>query len=943
MNNNSKNILRDITGELEECLRLSSETPLVNPYQQLSYRLLTQMKSGEASMDSISGLVAELSAQGLVSRGRRSKAYLKETGEQENRALLRRCFLQAGTGLDFDAYQALVGREIAGIVVTGHPTFGFSHEQYSLIAGLIDGSVTEARARDTAGACNGRPDQNLSLEYEFDQAEKALLNLQRATAILYEEAAGAARELFPEDWKKIDLKLITAASWVGFDVDGRDDITWMTSVSFRHRMASLQCQEYVTRWNKIRPEGEEVVTGLLDRVAEIFAEDVARLTPVPDTTDAVRSFARYIVESRAETESILPHILSQLDKLIAKEKDEAQVAGLIVFRGLLNNFRTGVSHIHFRLNSVQLHNAIRPLVALEKDPDDPTGRRRYMKAASKLLDHMQSRTIGYESILHEQTTARRLFMIIAQILKYIDPETPIRFLIAESDTPFTVLAALCYARMFGVDHKVDISPLFETDLALARGAEVIEELLENPHYFAYVKKRKRLCVQAGYSDAGRYLGQVAAGLAIERLRIKLIKLWDKFDLEDVELVIFDTGGESLGRGAHPGGFGARLDYYHSPEARRLIAERAIAYKQEISLQGGDGYLWLQTPGLALATVTRIMENLLAPVEEVVDPFYENTDWSLDFFMTVKGFNNEISANRDFLQLISLLGTDISYPSGSRMTIRQDEGVVSRPLEKLSQVRAIPNNMLLHQLGCLANSVGGVGAAIFQDDHGFWKMYDQSPRLRHLMTLVLTALDLSDEDFLGAYTSLFRPRYWMHSARYEEESHDHDRMLRLAKMLETHGVYEGLNRIELTLREDLMYLRDAIADREMPPLPYERGEEERTSYILLHVLRMTLVQKIFLLITRIPRFRDHKGHSVDDLVLGILRFQVEPTLELLREIFPLEGDYDIDPLNPEKITYKGDNAHGYEYENREIFDEIGETYSLVRQISQALTGFVGALG
>ncbi|MFC7050884.1 phosphoenolpyruvate carboxylase [Emcibacter nanhaiensis] len=894
-------------------------------------------------MDSISGLVAELSAQGLVSRGRRSKAYLKETGEQENRALLRRCFLQAGTGLDFDAYQALVGREIAGIVVTGHPTFGFSHEQYSLIAGLIDGSVTEARARDTAGACNGRPDQNLSLEYEFDQAEKALLNLQRATAILYEEAAGAARELFPEDWKKIDLKLITAASWVGFDVDGRDDITWMTSVSFRHRMASLQCQEYVTRWNKIRPEGEEVVTGLLDRVAEIFAEDVARLTPVPDTTDAVRSFARYIVESRAETESILPHILSQLDKLIAKEKDEAQVAGLIVFRGLLNNFRTGVSHIHFRLNSVQLHNAIRPLVALEKDPDDPTGRRRYMKAASKLLDHMQSRTIGYESILHEQTTARRLFMIIAQILKYIDPETPIRFLIAESDTPFTVLAALCYARMFGVDHKVDISPLFETDLALARGAEVIEELLENPHYFAYVKKRKRLCVQAGYSDAGRYLGQVAAGLAIERLRIKLIKLWDKFDLEDVELVIFDTGGESLGRGAHPGGFGARLDYYHSPEARRLIAERAIAYKQEISLQGGDGYLWLQTPGLALATVTRIMENLLAPVEEVVDPFYENTDWSLDFFMTVKGFNNEISANRDFLQLISLLGTDISYPSGSRMTLRQDEGVVSRPLEKLSQVRAIPNNMLLHQLGCLANSVGGVGAAIFQDDHGFWKMYDQSPRLRHLMTLVLTALDLSDEDFLGAYTSLFRPRYWMHSARYEEESHDHDRMLRLAKMLETHGVYEGLNRIELTLREDLMYLRDAIADREMPPLPYERGEEERTSYILLHVLRMTLVQKIFLLITRIPRFRDHKGHSVDDLVLGILRFQVEPTLELLREIFPLEGDYDIDPLNPEKITYKGDNAHGYEYENREIFDEIGETYSLVRQISQALTGFVGALG
>lgn len=87
------------------------------------------------------------------------------------------------------------------------------------------------------------------------------------------------------------------------------------------------------------------------------------------------------------------------------------------------------------------------MVALEKGPDDATSRRRYMTAASKFLDHITVQSIGYETILHEQATARRLFMIVAQFLKYIDPKTPIRFLIAESDTPFTVLAALCYAKM----------------------------------------------------------------------------------------------------------------------------------------------------------------------------------------------------------------------------------------------------------------------------------------------------------------------------------------------------------------------------------------------------------------------------------------------------------------------------------------------------------------
>ncbi|WP_417318763.1 phosphoenolpyruvate carboxylase [Emcibacter sp.] len=939
----SSPLISELQTELAECNRLSRETPLVNPYQQLSYRLLNRIKSGTLSVDEIDDAVGVLGARGFLCRGRRARLYLQETDPVKNREALADCFKRVGEDKSFAEFQNLVRREVAGIVVTGHPTFGFSHEQYDLLSGLIDGSLPEEELVRQIRSCKARPDDGLSLQYEFEQAERALINLQHAISCLYEAVLDAARVLFPNEWRNLDLKLVTAASWVGFDVDGRDDITWMTSVEFRFRMALRQCQHYLERWQALEIEDGAVVANLLGSLKDKFAEDIACLPEALGEIQPVRTFGRQMVESGDVHGDIMPQILEELDRLIRGAENENLVVRLLVFRGLFTNFRTGLSHIHFRLNAVQLHNAIRPVVALEKDPDDATSRRRYMIAASKFLDRITTQTIGFETIQHEQTTARRLFMIIAQFLKYIDPETPIRFLIAECDTPFTVLSALCYARLFGVDDKVDISPLFETDQALARGAEVIEELLENPHYYAYVKKRGRLCVQAGYSDAGRYLGQVAAGLAIERLRIKLIKLWTKFDLKDVELIIFDTGGESIGRGAHPDGFGGRLSYFHSPEARRLVEKHHVAYKQEFSLQGGDGYLWLHTPELALATLSRVMENLLSPVAHTPDPFYENTDWSLDFFLTVKGYNNKISADPDFMRLISILGADISYPSGSRMTVRQDEGVISRPLEKLSQIRAIPNNMLLHQLGYLANSLGGVGTALSQDDYGFWKMYGNSPRLRHIMTLATAALDVTDEDFLGAYTSLFRPRYWMHSARYEEESHDHDRMLRLAKMLEKHGVYEGLNRIELTLREDLMYLRDGLKGQRAPSVPYSLNDEERECCTLLHVVRMALIQKIFLLITRIPRFRDHKGLSVDDLVLRILRFQVLPTLDLLREIFPLEGAYEIDPENPEKITFAGDDAHGYEYENREIFDEIEQAYDQIRLISQALSAYIGAFG
>lgn len=940
--------------ELEECRRLSSETPLVNPYQQMSYRMLKRLRGDKTASAGFDTLIEGLTVSAFQSRARRGRMHLKETHRGKNRKLLK-ATLQAlvngqGEKLSFDGFKTILEREIVGIVITAHPTFGFSSGQYDVLTKLIQGEMSGDEVASALRACPERPDTGLNLEYEFNESERALINLQKAICSLYEVALDVAQENYPQDWKTLELRLVSAASWVGFDVDGRDDITWLNSVGFRYRMALAQCDKYLETWEgflchykKDVPAHAQNIKDFLEALKRLLQGDMAHFPTGIDDVEAVRSFSRHCVESRKNTGNFSLQILNALDQLIGQQTQTDKIRELLIFKALLANFGIGFSHIHFRLNAVQLHNAIRPLVAMEKDPDDSSTRRQYMTAVSKLLDNISASTIGYENIEHEQTTAKRLFMIVAQIQKYIDPNSPIRFLIAESDTPFTVMAALCYAKMFGVADNVDISPLFETDEGLERGARIIEELLENPHYYAYVKKRGRLCIQAGYSDAGRYLGQIAAGLGIERLRIKVAQLWKKFDLSGVELVIFDTGGEGLGRGAHPEGFDGRLSYMHTPEARSLMAKNNIRYKQEFSLQGGDGYLWLRTEQLAFATLTRVMENLLAPVEHGADPFYEDTDWSLDFFLTVKNYNSDISNDPDYMKLLSLLGPEISYPSGSRMTIRSDEGVISRGLTKLSQIRAIPNNMLLHQMGYLANSLGGVGTAMQHDPDSFWAMYGASPRLRHIMKAVMSAVDLTDEDVLGAYMALFRPRYWMHCARYENKTTDHQRMLRLATKLNEHRAFEGLNRIELKLREDLMQLKDTLKDREMESLAYTLEKGDRAAYTLLHVLRMTLIQKIFLLLTRIPRFRDHKGITVDDLIMQILRFQVPSALEMLREIFPTEGSYEIDPENPEKITFKADDFHGYEYENRVIFDEIETAYDQIRKISLAISAYVGALG
>ena len=83
-------------------------------------------------------------------------------------------------------------------------------------------------------------------------------------------------------------------------------------------------------------------------------------------------------------------------------------------------------------------------------------------------------------------------------------------------------------------------------------------------------------------------------------------------LTDVAALIFNTHGESMGRGAHPRDMFNRQTWPMSIWARRQFAQHGIRTELEASFQGGDGYLYLGTPELALATLTRIAEVETAP-------------------------------------------------------------------------------------------------------------------------------------------------------------------------------------------------------------------------------------------------------------------------------------------------------------------------------------------
>ena len=162
-----------------------------------------------------------------------------------------------------------------------------------------------------------------------------------------------------------------------------------------------------------------------------------------------------------------------------------------------------------------------------------------------------------------------------------------------------MLAALYFARLFGIEDRIDISPLFETESALEHGGRFLDALLAEESYKIYARHRGRIAIQTGFSDAGRFVGQVPASLAIERLQGRLAEAMVANDLTDVAALIFNTHGEGMGRGAHPASFADRLEWPLSPWARRRFARAGIRLEAEASFQGGDGYLFFAGPELAL--------------------------------------------------------------------------------------------------------------------------------------------------------------------------------------------------------------------------------------------------------------------------------------------------------------------------------------------------------
>jgi phosphoenolpyruvate carboxylase len=523
-------------------------------------------------------------------------------------------------------------------------------------------------------------------------------------------------------------------------------------------------------------------------------------------------------------------------------------------------------------------------------------------------------------------------MTVAQIAKHIDTAAPIRFLIAETESGYTLLAALWLARLLGIEKRIEISPLFETAEALESGGRIVEEALRSPHYRAYLRATGRLALQFGYSDSGRYIGQLAATYNIERLRVKVVEALLRHDLQGVEVVLFDTHGESIGRGAHPGSLADRLKYLSPSGSRKVMADAKVPWREESAFQGGDGYLLFGTGALALATVTRIAEHAFAEILPRSDPIYTEADFTADFFGQVRSAMAELVEDPGYASLLGAFGPALLDPTGSRPSARQTDGLGGpATIRHPSELRAIPNNAILQQLGWCANTLHGLGAAAARHPEPFTELRQTSRRFRRALDLAAHALAHSDIDVLRAVVASLDPGSWLDRADHAALPGRRQALVAIARALERLALWAPALAMFRRIQQDHLALRAAWPD----------APRMATRELLLHALRLSLIHRIWLLGTEVPDFSPRHGVTRQALEDRILQLDVPAALAFLEEVFPTRSDPAAERAYGEAVAPRA--VASYDREHAEIFQPMRKLFALVREIGTAITHEVGAFG
>ncbi len=901
--------------------------PQSNPVKRLAYDISREVEDRSIAFKDIEALVKQLSDEAAIARARRLRF---RAGLDRAEALRSSVadIAKAQAKLGWDAFKLWAESPAFGIVLTAHPTFSLSRDIRRVLGDVATAAKTPTICVDELRTFPYLPKRAPTLIEEHEDTQSTLIRIQTALNSANRIVLQVAQDTFPKEWTTLTPHLADAYSWVGYDIDGRTDISWGDALRLRLSEKRDMIARYLADTEALTAKGAKL-SGLAERLQDglksarrdltLFETD---LNEPENLVAAANNLTRQSDRRLISTDDLFDLI----DPAIAKA-DEALALDMLILKSRMAAFGLGTARIHFRVNARHINAAMRAAFGLK---DDITDNRTLIRRATEMTCKTKAKPINFASLALERSTAHEKMILSAQIHKYIDASTPIRLLIAETEDSLVPLGALYLARLYGLENHIDISPLFETSDALDNGGRIIGKMLENPAYHDYIQSRSVFAVQTGFSDAGRFMGQLPATLAIERMQSQLARELDKADLNNVTALVFNTHGEGLGRGGHPGNIAQRVDYAMSPYAIHQFEKRGIALRHETSFQGGDGFLWFQTPDLAEATVLSLFEARFADRSEAeADLFYAERDFSWDLYRTIQNAQEKLYDDPDYVAILGGFGQNLLIPTGSRAVKRAKSGSGADMFDP-RQLRAIPHNAILQQFGCPANLFYGVGRAADIDPEKFESLLQGSARAKSIFALVDITLSRTNLLILTGYGRLFDPGFWVARALSGQEPRLAERSAVIADTLMSSRWRSQIMDLSNRLRFDILETRRQF--------PHKTGNDVLT---ILHALRLAIVMKMMIIATELPVVSDSETSRLS-VLQRLQTFQIDGIIDDLKARYPA--------MKPaldwtRELTEETDlpDSGGFQHIADEIIKPLSRARDLVRQITVAVTHHYDAFG
>jgi phosphoenolpyruvate carboxylase len=786
------------------------------------------------------------------------------------------------------------------------------------------------------------PKRAPTLREEHEDTQETLERIQIELDSINSSIVIISEKFFPNNWKSITPHLINAYSWVGYDIDGRTDISWGDALRLRLQEKRDQLFRYKesisnisSKYSKNLDNNTHLIELLkkmsdahesAERDLTLFEKDITNPEKLVDAANNLtRASTRRFLNLKSPIELI--------NKIIENNEVFKLNKELICLRSKMVAFGLGTARIHFRLNNQHVVSALKSTFGIT---DHSSDKRTLLLRASKLTKNVKVQPVNFGSLALEKSTAHEKMILTAQIHKYIDDETPIRLLIAECEDSLTPMGMLYLAKRYGIEKHLDISPLFETADALNNGGRIIGKMLSNEVYRNYIKDRGVFAIQTGFSDAGRFMGQIPATLAIERLHSHFASQIEKFDIKNVTAVIFNTHGESFGRGGHPGSIIDRVNYVMSPWAMRQFEKRLLPICHETSFQGGDGFMWFQTKELAKATMSSLLKARYAKKDDAdEDIFYKDTDFSWDVFRTISSQQENLYNDPNYIKLLSGFGQNLLIPTGSRASKRSKSNA---GMFDPRQLRAIPHNAILQQFGIPANIFFGIGKAVSIDIEKFSNHYQASARARSIFSMVMSSLERTNMSILSAYGRLFDPGFWVSRGLSGNEPRLEKKSLAVASTLRSLSwrsqIMDLANLLRIDSYNSIKFFEDKMNTHD------KRNNEDLE---ILHALRLSIIMKMMIIVTELPAAGEESSSPIN-VLQKLQTFQIDSIIKELKDRYPetrsaLKWTEQLQEKTSEPVAPTG----GFPHISESIIKPLERAGDLVRQITVAITHHYDAYG